>query len=59
VFSPDGAWIAGGGILYDMAAKRTNAIAYPALPSAVSTFAPDGTIALGDGEGVVHLYCPK
>jgi hypothetical protein len=68
VFSPDGRWIVAGDEVHEVAGDRVVKLARdpdlvaagidPHL-SAVSTFLPDGRIALGDAYGMIQLYCPQ
>jgi len=61
VFSPDGAWILAGNVLFSLESQGEKALPLSLgyLRVAVSTFAPDGTIAIGREDGVIELFCPK
>jgi WD40 repeat protein len=61
VFSPDGAWILAGNVLWNLEsqASKTLALSLGYLQISISTFAPDGTIAIGREDGVIELFCPR
>jgi hypothetical protein len=61
VFSPDGAWILAGNVLWSLESQgsKTLPLSRGYLQVSVSTMAPDGTIAIGREDGVIELYCPK
>jgi len=61
VFSPDGAWILAGNVLFSLESQgsKTLPLSLGYLEVAISTFAPDGTIAIGREDGVIELFCPR
>jgi hypothetical protein len=60
-FSPDGAWIVAGNRLLDTrsGALRTLPLSPLYKSPALSTFTPNGTIAITREDGVIELFCPK
>jgi WD40 repeat protein len=57
-FSPDGAWIVAGSFVYPVLSGAP-VILGPIPVDSVSTFAPDGTIAVGGTDGITRLFCPR
>jgi WD40 repeat protein len=61
VFSPDGAWILAGNVLFSLESQGSKSLPLSLgyLQVSISTFAPDGTIAIGREDGVIELFCPR
>jgi WD40 repeat protein len=66
VFSPDGAWIAAGDKLYDVAGDRMvllprdpalGAIGIDSSWGAVATFVDSSRVAVGNAWGIIEFYC--
>jgi WD40 repeat protein len=58
-FSPDEAWVAAAGSAYDVMSTSGGTEVLDRRSGGVSTFAPNGTIAVGASDGIVRLYCPQ
>ncbi len=57
-FSADGAWIVAGSTVYPTRSGAPVSLGNSYFDS-VSTFAPNGTIAVAGTDGVTRLYCPQ
>jgi hypothetical protein len=61
-FSPDGAWIIAGPLVWNVQSGHPGQLLTlsPRYKKAsVSTFLPDGTIAIAREDGVIELFCPQ
>jgi WD40 repeat protein len=58
VFSPDDVWLVAGPTVMRADGTGTPTALGNINASSVSTFAPDGTIVVGEPGGLVYLFCP-
>jgi WD40 repeat protein len=58
VFSPDDAWLASGPTVMRADGTGTPTTLGNINSTSISTFAPDGTIVVGEPGGLVYLFCP-
>jgi WD40 repeat protein len=58
MYSPDGAWILAGDLVWEMATGRVVSLHPDTRPTSVSVFLSDGRIALGREDGIIEMFCP-